>query len=51
MQVIALRLALLAVVLAALGLESGAAPLIWLAAAIALVGLAAFVAALAGVAP
>ena len=51
MRVIAMRTSLLACALAATGAAMGAAPLLWLAAAWAVVGLAAFVAALLGVVP
>lgn len=51
MRVIAMRISLLACALTAIGAATGAAPLLWMAAAWAVLGLAAFVAALAGVAP
>jgi len=51
MRLIAFRVTLLACALAAPGLALGAAPLLWLAGALAIVGLAARVAALAGVVP
>lgn len=51
MRLIAFRVTLLACALAALGVATGAAPLLWLAAACAVVGVVACVAALVGVAP
>lgn len=51
MRVNALRICLLAFALVAAGLVTGAAPLLWLSVALLVVGLAAIVAALAGVAP
>lgn len=51
MQVIALRLSLLAVAAVFGGLCAGAGALLWLGLALALVGLGAFVAALCGVQP
>ncbi|MFN7156119.1 MAG: hypothetical protein ACK4OE_20815 [Acidovorax sp.] len=51
MRLIAFRVSLLACVLVAVALAIGAAPLLWLSGALMVVGLAAIVAALAGVAP
>ena len=51
MRLIAFRVTLLACAVAAPGLVMGAAPLLWLAGALAIVGLAAMVAALAGLVP
>lgn len=51
MRVIAQRVGVIACAIAAAGAAVGCAPLLWLAAAWAVVGFGAFVAALAGVAP
>jgi len=51
MRLIAFRVSMLACVLVAIALALGAAPLLWLSVALMVVGLAAIVAALAGVAP
>jgi len=51
MHLIAFRVTLLACAVAVPGVAMGAGPLLWLAIALVVVGLAAIVAALAGVAP
>ena len=48
MRVIAVRNALLSILLAGVGMRTNAAPLVWLSLALGLIGLAAFAAALRG---
>lgn len=50
MRVIAVRIALLSIVLAAAGIGANAAPLVWLSLALGVIGLAAYAAALRGAA-
>lgn len=50
MRVIAVRIALLSILLAAAGMGANAAPLVWLSLALGLVGLGAFIGALRGAA-